>query len=55
MNKKGNSKRNNNDKMMILMIICVVLSLITLAIVVYDKFIRTEDSNNICASCWSRN
>lgn len=39
--KKGSSKTGGcSNIMMTLMIICVLLSLITLGIVAYDKFIR---------------
>ena len=58
--KKGNAKGkkcNGDNKLIILMIICVLLSLITLAIVAYDKLIKTE--GNSCSSdssveCWSK-
>ena len=47
--KKGKVKKNNScsDKMMILMIICVLLSLTTLAIVAYDKFIKPDNTTQI--------
>ena len=49
--KKGNLKKKSNcsEKLIILMIICVVLSLITLGIVAYDKLIKND--NNSSCSC----
>ena len=52
-------KQSCNNKMVILMIICVLLSLITLGIVAYDKLIRS-DSNDCSQSdvtwreCWNK-
>ena len=55
MKKKSSLKKDNgNDKMMILMIICVLLSLTTLAIVAYDKFIKQDNKQQICSTCWNR-
>ena len=34
--------KSNNKTLMILMIICVCLSITTLGIVIYDRFIRKE-------------
>ena len=42
--KKGSTKKGGcSNVMMTLMIICVLLSLITLGIVAYDKFIRQNN------------
>ncbi len=50
--KKGKKKRN---VMMILMIICVVLSLTMLAIVAYDKLIKSPCScSEMVAECWNK-
>lgn len=52
--KKGSLKKKSgcSDKMMILMIICVMLSLATLAIVAYDKFIKPDDKHvSTCTDC----
>lgn len=52
--KKGSLKKKSScsDKMMILMIVCVMLSLATLAIVAYDKFIRPDDNKQVtCTDC----
>ena len=40
--KKGKESCDGNTLMMTLMIICVLLSLTTLGIVVYDKYIKTD-------------
>ena len=52
MKKKGKNNSKGCDKMMILMIICVLLSLTTLAIVTYDKFIKVEPEPS-WAKCWN--
>ena len=40
-----------NNLIIILMIICVLLSLTTLGIVVYDKYIKTDSNACTCTSC----
>ena len=56
--KKGslNNKKSRGDKMMILMIVCVLLSLITLSIVAYDKLIKNKecDCRDSYVSCWNK-
>ena len=42
--KKG--KENNSNLLLVLMIICVLLSLTTLGIVAYDKYIKTDCSGS---------
>ncbi len=54
--KKGSLKKKKtscSDKMMILMIVCVLLSLVTLGIVAYDKLIKANNNNTAC-DCWSK-
>ena len=45
--KKGKENCECNSLMLVLMVICVLLSLTTLGIVVYDKYIKT-DTEIIC-------
>ena len=57
--KKGSSKakHDNSNKLIILMIICVLLSLVTLGIVAYDKLIKDDGncgSDSTSVSCWSK-
>ncbi len=40
---QNNKMSNDNNLMIILMIICALLSLTTLGIVAYDKFIKTNE------------
>ena len=40
--KKGKEKCECSNLMLVLMIVCVLLSLTTLGIVAYDKFIKTD-------------
>lgn len=40
--KKGKESCDCNTLMLVLMIICVLLSLTTLGIVAYDKYIKTD-------------
>ena len=40
-------KEKNNKTLMILMIICVCLSIATLGLVIYDRFIRKEPEHAI--------
>lgn len=44
--KKKNKKCEQKNVMLVLMIICVLLSLTTLGIVVYDKYIKTNCSDS---------
>ena len=48
--KKKDNKKCCSDKLMILMMICVFLSLSTLAIVVYDKFVKVQNPVPACAN-----
>lgn len=62
--KKGSTKKTKitcNNKMMILMIICVLLSLVTLGIIAYDKLIKNNDCQRrisadgvIWTDCWNK-
>lgn len=49
--KKGKEKSSN--LLLVLMIICVLLSLATLGIVAYDKYIKTDCSDS-SVSCWNK-
>lgn len=44
--KKGNCEYNN--LLLVLMVICVLLSLITLGIVAYDKYIKPNSIETTC-------
>ena len=46
--KKGNNKCDGNTLLVVLMILCVLLSLTTLGIVAYDKFIKTDCGEITC-------
>ena len=47
--KKVVKKKDATNKLLILMVACVLLSLITLAIVAYDKVIKPD--RNTCVNC----
>ena len=51
--KKGKEKCEGNNLLLVLMIICVLLSLTTLGIVAYDKYIKTNCSDS-SVSCWNK-
>lgn len=46
---KKKEKCNCNNLMLVLMIVCVILSLTTLGIVAYDKYVKTDNE------CWCHN
>ena len=48
--KRAKSK-SKNDILVVLMIICVLLSLVTLGIVAYDKYVKTDCNCNGQISC----
>ena len=50
---KKEEKCGYSNLMLALMVICVILSLVTLGIVVYDKYIKT-DSNCSNVVCWNK-
>ena len=49
-------ENSSNSLLIILMIICVLLSLITLGIVVYDRLISNNNCNssNSMHECWNK-
>ena len=48
--KKRKEKCEYNNLLLVLMIICVILSLTTLGIVAYDKYIRTDCNGVSCVN-----
>lgn len=47
--KKGKENCTYNNLLLVLMIICVLLSLTTLGIVAYDKYVKADNE------CWCHN